>query len=400
MKSIAWVLCVSLGCLFSAGCSNSTGTGGGKQSEAERKVAEEATRAQRFRDLLDNGKKALEAKRFDEAVKDFAEAVRLQDDLQVRELLQQAQEARDEVRKAAYDKAMIQGGQARKEEKYSAAVAAFRDALTQLPNDKEAVVALQEAEFHDFLEKGRLALKDEQYADAVKALREAGKRQPEDKDSRDLLKTAQVQRRMQVMEQGQVALNAKQYPEAVRLFTEANDLLSDAEVMALLGEVNFQAKLQLGRQRVVANQFAAAIPDLKEAARLRPDDAETLDLLQKAKDGKQRHDKSEYDRILSSGRSSLSSRRYDDAIREFQKAKRLMPEQTEAGRLLSEAEGKKRDYENHLRSGKSAMSSRRYDDAIREFREAERLGPFGGSEAASLMREAEAKKRQEAMKKR
>jgi hypothetical protein len=73
--------------------------------------------------LLPNGKKALEAKQFEEAVKDLEEVLRLQDDTEVRELLQQAQKARDEARKAAYDQSMHRGSQALKTQDSLAAVA-------------------------------------------------------------------------------------------------------------------------------------------------------------------------------------------------------------------------------------------------------------------------------------
>jgi hypothetical protein len=49
----------------------------------------------------------MESKQFEQAVKDFEEAVRLQDDPQARELLQQAQKGLAEARKAAYDQAML-----------------------------------------------------------------------------------------------------------------------------------------------------------------------------------------------------------------------------------------------------------------------------------------------------
>src|SRR5262245_21517166 len=138
MKLLTWILGGGLGSLLFVGCSNYTGTGEVKQSVAGHKLAEEAARAKRFKDLLGNGKTALEEKRFEQAVKDLEEAVRLQDDPQARELLQQARKGRDEARKAAYDQAILRGRQARKEKNYPAAAAAFRCALSQLPEDKEA----------------------------------------------------------------------------------------------------------------------------------------------------------------------------------------------------------------------------------------------------------------------
>jgi uncharacterized protein (TIGR03067 family) len=94
MKSPPWILCLGLGCLLPAGCSNSPRTSGDSHSEAERKAAEKDARVKRFEDLVGGGKKALQAKRFGEAVKDFEEAVRLQDTPQARELLQQSHKAR------------------------------------------------------------------------------------------------------------------------------------------------------------------------------------------------------------------------------------------------------------------------------------------------------------------
>ncbi len=144
MKSIVWVVCVCLINLFASGC-------GSKQSEAERKAAEEAARAQQLIELLDSEKKAMEEKRFDVAVKDLESAVNLKDDPEVRALLQQAQKARDAAHKAAYDQSMIIGNEALKAKDYSAAVKAFKDALVQMPDDKVAAVSLNEAEYHDFL---------------------------------------------------------------------------------------------------------------------------------------------------------------------------------------------------------------------------------------------------------
>src|SRR5262249_43046168 len=156
---------------------------------------------------------ALDEKRFEEAVKYFQEAARLQDDSQTRDLLQQAQNAWVESRRAAYEQAMLRGRQAVKERKYLDAAAAFRDALGQLPEDKDAAAALQEAEFRGSLERGRAALQNKQYPDAIRVFAEAVNKRPEDQESRSLLKEAREQQRLQLMGQGKAALNARQYAE-------------------------------------------------------------------------------------------------------------------------------------------------------------------------------------------
>src|SRR5215207_3406647 len=94
MRSLTCIRGLGLCCLLAAGCGKSAGISAGIQSEAERKAAEESARIQRFEELIGNGEKALEAKRFEEAVMDFEEAVRHQTDPRARELLQQAHKAR------------------------------------------------------------------------------------------------------------------------------------------------------------------------------------------------------------------------------------------------------------------------------------------------------------------
>jgi tetratricopeptide (TPR) repeat protein len=349
------------------------GCGAGVDTEAQRQATETAARAQRFADLLGSGTQALAAKRFEQAVQDLDAAVRLQDDARARELLQQAQKAWQEVRQAAFNQAMLRGDQARQEQNYPKAIAAFRDALNQFPDDQEAAAALQDAEFHDFREKGRTALSNEQYVDATKALAQAVKRQPEDKDSRDLLKQAQTQRRLQVLAQGKAALTAQHYPEAVQCFTEAKDLLSDAEVTTLLAEARFQAKLQLGRQQVEANQFAAAIPELEEAVWLQPDHAEARELLQKAKDGKQRLDKADYERAVAAGDAAMLRKDYAAALNAYRDALTKQPQDGTAASKLTQAQNakaKKDSYDRHMSQGKMQLSLKNYRLAQTEFQAA------------------------------
>lgn len=407
MRSSRWVLAVVLGGLAAGGCGDPVAW---ERAERERRAAEqaerEAARGREVEERLAAGRAALDAGRFEDAVAYFGEVVRLRGDPADRALLAQAEKGRDEARQAAYEAAVLRGREAQKRNAHPAAVSAFHEALTLRPGDPAAAAALREAEFHDALTKGRAALAAGRYREAVADLGRAADRRPDDPTARDLLAQARARRRAEAVAQGKAAAAAKNYSDAVVLFTEARRLGDDAEVGGLLADATFQAKLQLGRQRVGTKQFAAALPHLEEAAKLRPDHPEARALLQEAKDGKKKQDEEkrkkeqdEYDRHLAAGKSALSSKKYDDAVREFRKAKQALPDQAEAGRLLSDAEGKKRDYDRHLTSGKSDLRANRYDDAILHLKDAERLEPFGG-EASRLVREAEDKKRQAAVKKR
>jgi tetratricopeptide (TPR) repeat protein len=193
------------------------------------------------------------------------------------------------------------------------------------------------------------------------------------------------------MAQVKAALNAKQYPEAVRLFTEAKDLLPDAEVTVLLAEANFQAKLQLGRQRVEANQFAAAIPDLEEAVRLKPDHAETRDILQKAKEGKKRQDKADYDRSMAAGDVAILQKDYQAAINAYSEALGKQPSDGLASSKLAQArnaKSKKDSYDRHMSQGKTQLSFKNYRLAEIEFQAAFFDMP-GDLEAQRLLQQAQ-----------
>jgi uncharacterized protein (TIGR03067 family) len=94
MILLARVVCLGLCALLAVGCGRPSTNSGRIRSEAERQAAEEAAINQRFEGLIGTGKEALQARRFEEAVKDFEEAARLQAGPRAWEHLRQAHRAR------------------------------------------------------------------------------------------------------------------------------------------------------------------------------------------------------------------------------------------------------------------------------------------------------------------
>ena len=369
------------------------------------------TRQADFQTKLQLGREALQAKRYDEAVTVLTEACRLmpEDDAALG-LLSQAKEGK---RQADYEKAMIHGRGALTANNYQAALAAFAEALELIPGDKEATALCAEVEFRQPMQQGSAAMEGKRYDEAVKAFAAATQLRPEDQAIRNLLQQAQEALRQQIkaeydqaMSAGRESLNAKNYQAALDSFTQALRLVpGDEKATTLSTEAEFNVHWERGRKAFEAKQLDVAVAALETAARLRPDDKGTSDLLQQVRDAKQKQTKAEYDRALTSGKSALSFRRYNDAISSFQQAQRLMPLEAEAGRLLTEAESQKRsfeaeekrkqtkaEYDRALTSGKSALFSRRYNDAISSFQQAERLMP-AEAEAARLLMEAESQNR-------
>jgi tetratricopeptide (TPR) repeat protein len=372
----------------------------------ENAEAIQALREAEFLNFREKGRTALQSQKYRDAIQALNDALkRRPEDQETRQLLDQSKQAYDAAMKVTFDAAMARGKTARDDKNYAAAVTAYREALDALPNNANALTALREAQFQNARERGRAALKARKSLDAMKELAEALKLQPNDQESQNLLKDAQAQRRDELLSEGKAALNAKKYPDAIRSFTEAQKFTSDATVNDLLAEAKFLEKREASQKLVESGQLVNAIAGLEELVKLRPTDVESRNLLQRATEAKKRQDRLAYDKLLSSGKSMIASNKFDEAIQEFQKARKVLPDQSEPASLIREAENQKRDWEVKKRefdrlisSGKTALQRSRFDDAIRDFLAAERLN-INSAEAKKLLRDAEDKKKKELEKK-
>lgn len=177
-------------------------------------------------------------------------------------------------------------------------------------------------------------------------------------------------------------------------FTEAKDLLPDAEVTDLLKEAGFQHSMQLGQQRLDARQFAAAITDLENAVRLKADDAEARARLKEAKDGKRLQDKADYDRAMTAGDAAMAVKNYQAGINAYREALAKQPHDGTASTKLKQAESdkatqdRKESYDRHMSAGKTQMSIKNYRSAETEFQAALSDLP-GDSQAVSSLNEAQ-----------
>src|SRR5262249_16765862 len=124
-----------------------------------RQQAETAKQQADLRKLLDGGKANLDAKNYDAAIVALREAVRLDPkNAEAAKLLQDAQkgqaaitlnaqqEAERKRKLDEYQKAMERGRLALSTKQYDLAIAAFRDALKVLPDDKTAAGFIADAE--------------------------------------------------------------------------------------------------------------------------------------------------------------------------------------------------------------------------------------------------------------
>ncbi len=256
----------------------------------------------------------------------------------------------------AYQKHLSEAQKALAEKRYDAALASYNEAGKLFRTD--AVLA------------GQKQVADAKAHDA--AIIAADKRKQEEEQARQ----ANVTR---LLKDGQAALDTKQYDKALSLLGEAKKLApTNAEVQAAL------SKAQIAHDAALKTESAA------EAEKKRQADAEA----------KRRADIA---RLVKEGQTALTAKKYDEAIRDFTDALKLDPANKDVSGLLqqatkgrddakaaTDAEAKRRaDFNRLMTSGQAAATAKKYDEAIRDFGDALKLMP-GDPGATKALKDAQA----------
>lgn len=166
-------------------------------AEAKKKAdALKELNKQQFEGALFSGKQALEAKRYDDAIKAFEKALQLvPDDKSVTTLLHQAQKLKAEGSKPVPEKASVEqlvsrASQLQSQKKWDEALKHYRQALGMNPNDQAAKNGATLCEVQIHLEAGVQALSKQDKEGAIKNLEAALKLVPGHAEAVKLLKQA------------------------------------------------------------------------------------------------------------------------------------------------------------------------------------------------------------------
>jgi hypothetical protein len=251
-------------------------------------------------------------------VKDKAEA----DSAAARTRLAADQAAATKKRLADYELALSAGQAALKRNNSAGAVNSFKEALRINPGGQEASAGLQEAnrradaaaraaddakrmgDFNRVMTSGRQAMTLKKYDDAVKAFTEAVRLQPADSAAADALRQA-TQARAQPIPQPKIEPKADSRAEYNRLMQTA-------------------ASLEKSQKTV------EAIQAYRKALQLVPGDVPALTALRRT----------ELPLQLTAGKQALATRRFPDAVKSFEAALQLAPDNAEAKAGLKKARNK------------------------------------------------------------
>ena len=378
---------------------------------AQRRQAEELARTQGFTRLVESGRANLAAKQFEAAVANLTEAVRLNPtDAAVQLDLKRAIAGRDAALKDAnaqaaaklradqYQKLMTDGQAALDSKRFGDAIKAFTAAQTLLPGDLASKNLIQEAQTAKKATDDAVALAAKQRADTLRKAKEVEK----------------------LLTSGRLALAAKDFAKAKKLFEDAKAINpTDAEVARGLRDVaqaeasavaaaaaqkqraaQFETALSSGRDALNAKKYTEALKALSQATTLMPENKEAQDLFRRAQvEAKQAADAAaaaktrtaNYQLALSVGQKALNAKQFGDAIKSFQNALDLMPNDAEASRLLKLARDGQtaavrsaEDFQKAMTAGQAAMAKGNYADAVKQFTTAKNLSPMDASALKSL----------------
>jgi tetratricopeptide (TPR) repeat protein len=401
-----------------------------------RGAADSEKRQAEFTRLVNEGKDALAAKKFADAVRAFEAAVLLvPGDAAALKGLGEAREGvaanEGEKKKLAAYKAHVEAARvALVAQRYADAIREFVAARQLFPDDAVAAKGQQQAEkllndlqdrdrrlaeFNRLVEQARTALAAKRYDDGIASLEAALRLDPNNPGVERALRDAKKARTearteyTRLMAAADAALQLRRFEEAYRGYSEAVKLFP-ADEPALRGQrlasralEDIQA-VQLAYNRYVTQgslalqnqRYLDAVAAYSEALRLVPGDLIALQGLRDAQAGadlaaqklldRQRR-RAELDRLIQVGTRALQRRKFTDAVQAFNDALRLDGDNPQALDGLRQAQ-----YGQALADGRAALLAKRISDAIKNFEDALKAKP-GDPVATNLLRQARAMKK-------
>jgi tetratricopeptide (TPR) repeat protein len=280
----------------------------------------------------------------------------------------------------------------------------------KLEQDKRRV------QFNALMKQAGYALAANRPEEAEKAYTEALKLIPEDAEAakglatvRTLLKTDARTKEdddkrkgefARLMEKGKEAMADKRFAEAVQAFSGANQLVTgDAAAVKALDEAEkalaadatekkkleeYKTHMDAAQAAMAGQRFGDAVREYVAAQRVLPNDPAAVrgqTAAEKQLDNLQDLDKrrTEYARLMDNGNNALRARRFDEAIKAFDAAMRLFPNERDAQQGAKDArrlkEEAKVEFSRYMTLGDVALSAQRIEEAIRNYTEATRLLP-------------------------
>ncbi|MCI0641674.1 MAG: hypothetical protein L0Y72_25985 [Gemmataceae bacterium] len=395
----------------------------GQQSTvADAKAKEEsAKKAEAYQKLFTEGRRALDTKRYDDAIMAFSQAQKiLPGD------------------KASQD--FLKDAQAKKQQALDAVAAEAKKRTLELQ---------RAADLKKLVDQARTALAADKLADADKALQAAAKLEPKDQAVHDLagqlqqkqkaqdaalaLQKKRVEQHQLLLKSARNAFDAKRLDDALKFASEANALVPDdkmgLELLRLTQKALAQAKsaeaaaqkqkeeqarsaklkgfLEEARTAIKGGNFDAAAKALTQAQQMAPKDTAVLAGLRdldaaRAAAGDAVKKLAAFQQAFGAGQKAFLGKDYPAAVKSLSEAVKLNPSDAKAAQLLQQAQkaladagkmqedlikkqkeeqAKKVDFQKLMKQAAASMNAKQFGDALKSYGAALKLFP---SEPAAL----------------
>jgi tetratricopeptide (TPR) repeat protein len=349
-----------------------------------------------------------------------------------RQLEEERRQLEEDKKRLAFARRMREAEEALTKKQYAAAEKAYTEALKLYPDDADARNGLtaaktsalaseaasanakeerqkRDAEVARLMEQGKAAMGKKEFAAAVRAFTVAKQLAPDDADVGKALEGALASADADAGEKkkladyqvhldaGRAALTAGRFEEAVREFQAALNVLPDDQTAAInlktaqnrLAAGAEMAKRQEAYAELMQRAQAAldagrpdqAVPPLKQAAKLFPDDKNTQKMLKTALLDASTAE-AEYNRLMALGDAAMSRQRFEEANRLYTQAGQALPGDRAAADKARAAANAVTDrqaaivaYQRYMTQAALDMENQRYPSAVRNFQEALRIVP-------------------------
>jgi tetratricopeptide (TPR) repeat protein len=304
-----------------------------------------------------------------------------------RQLDEERRQLENEKKRLTFERLMRKAGELLSKKNYAEAENIYADALKLFPDDADAKNALsaaqaarqavesaaahaqeekktRAAEIARLCEQGKAAMDKKEFAAAVRAYTQAKQLAPDnerviqalddaraaaDADAAEKQKLADYQKHLDA---GRAAMTAQNFEEAVAEFQAALKLLPgdataaidlktaqnrlDAGVAGAKKQQEFDDLMQRVQAAFESKRPDRAIPILKQALKLFPDDKDARRLLKKAK-ADAATAQTEYNRLMALGDAAMTRQRFDEAKRFYAQAGDVLPDDAQATAKLQAA---------------------------------------------------------------
>lgn len=421
------------------------------EATALRKQAEEKLAAA-YQDEMGRAKAAMAAEKYEEAEQNASRALQLRkNDKTAGDLVKAAQTRRaarmtQAEQAAKYDQAMAAGRAAYDRKDFDGALKQADEALRYKSGDAaaatlksevqlqlNAVRSVQEKEkkYQAAMSAGRTAMTKKDFDGAVSQAEQALSYKTGDAAAMTLKKDAQVQldvaksaqekeqKYQAAMAAGRAALNKKDFDGAMKEAEEALRYKSGDpaattfknDVQAQLGaiklaqekEQKYQAAMTAGRAALEKKDYDGAARQAEEALKNKTGDSaatmlqkQALELSDAAKGEQEKEQK--YQAAMTAGRSALSRKDYEDALKQADEALRYKSGDASAATIKKDAQTqldvlrlaqeKEQKYQAAMAAGREANDKKDYDGAMKQADEALRIRT-GDAAATALKRLAQ-----------